>query len=87
MSFLLKTCDDNKHSIKIKMINFFFKAEDAVEEEIDLEKLLASRKPLELKDPKKTLRGFFEREGKPVVFQHLRLQTDILMKKTEIQGI
>jgi len=37
--------------------------EDAEEEELDLKALMENKKTIEVKDPKKTLKGFFEREG------------------------
>ena len=37
--------------------------EDAQEEELDLKALMEKKKSIEVKDPKKTLKGFFEREG------------------------
>jgi len=37
--------------------------EDAQEEELDLKALMEKKKGIEVKDPKKTLKGFFEREG------------------------
>jgi len=37
--------------------------EDAEEEELDLQALMENKKKIEVKDPKKTLKGFFEREG------------------------
>lgn len=37
--------------------------EDAEEEELDLKTLLEKKKKIDVKDPKKTLKGFFDREG------------------------
>lgn len=38
--------------------------EDAQDEGLDLKELFEKKKNIEVKDPKKSLRGFFEREGK-----------------------
>lgn len=40
-----------------------FAGEDAQEEGINLKELFERKQEFEVKDPKKTLNGFFEREG------------------------
>ena len=40
-----------------------YKGEDAEEEQIDSEKFAELYSGVEFKDPKKTLRGYYEREG------------------------
>ena len=44
-------------------VQYYFVGDDAQEEGINLKDLFEKKQDFEIKDPKKTLNGFFEREG------------------------